>query len=203
MDYLPSREADKRSWYVNLSKEVATNATSLGLTTADVAAIQAICAANIAVIDKYEAAQTAAKSARAAKATQLSKGDKDLRVEIKKLKSGKGYTIAIGTALNVIGEDGEIIDFETYKPIISAIVLPGRVRIEFIKADLDGVNIYSRIKGESVWTKLALDSYSPYDDTRPLAKADQPEHREYMAIGVYRDDEVTLQSDIIEAVFGG
>ena len=33
--------------------------------------------------------------------------------------------------------------------------------------------------------------------------SNQPEHREYMAIGVVHDEEVTLQSDIIEAVFGG
>jgi hypothetical protein len=60
-----------------------------------------------------------------------------------------------------------------------------------------------RLKGQSLWTKLAYDSYSPYEDNRPLAVANTPEHREYMAIGVIQDAAVTLQSDIIEAVYGG
>lgn len=81
--------------------------------------------------------------------------------------------------------------------------MPGRVRIDFVKDGLDGVHIYARLKGQTTWAKLALDTYSPYEDNRPLATAGQPEHREYMAIGVLHDEEVTQQSDIVEAVFGG
>ncbi len=38
---------------------------------------------------------------------------------------------------------------------------------------------------------------------RPLASNTIPKHREYTAVGVIRDKEVTLQSDIVEAVFCG
>ena len=202
MDYIPRKEADRRTWYQNLSAAVATNATALDLTAPQVAAVQATCTTNIAAIDNNNTAQTAAKTARTAKDTQLTKGDKDLRLQIKKMKTASGYTEAIGTALQVIGEDGAI-DYSTYKPTISCVVMPGRVRIDFVKDGLDGVYIYARHKGETTWTKLALDTYSPYEDNRPLTVVGQPEHREYMAIGVLHDEEVTQQSDIIEAVYGG
>lgn len=200
---MPSRESEKNNWYANFSKQIATYGATLGLTPAEIAEIQAICKSNIDSIANNDAAQVAAKAARAAKNTQLSNGDKSLRVSIKKLKVSKGYTVSIGEVLKVIGDDGVAIDHATYKPKISLIVLPGRVRIEFVKIDLDGVNIYTRLKGNIVWTKLAYDSFSPYEDNRPLATPGKPEHREYMAIGVIKDQEVTLQSDIIEAVFGG
>lgn len=203
MDYLPKRESDKNVWYANLDNQIAIVGPTVGLTAAEITEIQTVCKNNINAIANNEAAQTAAKAASAAKNTQLSTGNKTLRASIKKIKSSKAYTVSIGKTLQVIGEDDGAIDPSSYKPKISLIVLPGRVRIEFIKDDLDGVNIYSRLKGEIVWVKLALDTYSPYDDTRPLAKPGQPEHREYMAIGVIKDVEVTLQSDIIEAVFGG
>jgi len=59
------------------------------------------------------------------------------------------------------------------------------------------------LSGELTWVKLAYDSFTPYGESRPLANAGVPEHREYMAIGVIRDEEVTQQSSIIEAIFGG
>lgn len=202
MDYMPKKEADKKGWYKNFSTAVAANATALGLSGTQVTALQAICTTNVTAIDDSDKAQTAAKTARTAKDTQLSSGDKQLRVEIRKMKTAGGYTEAIGTALQVIGED-PAIDYSTYKPAIKATVMPGRVRIDFVKDGLDGLHIYTRLKGQATWVKLALDTYSPYEDNRPLVTAGQPEHREYMAIGVLHDEEVTQQSDIIEAVYGG
>jgi hypothetical protein len=202
MDYLPSKEADKRDWYSNLKTEIAGNATALGLATAEVTAVQTICTDNIAAIDDSSKAQTAAKTARTAKETQLDAGDKQLRAVVRKMKTSAGYTDSIGTQLRIIGEDNSI-DFTNYKPSIKATVMPGKVRIDFVKDTLDGVNVYARLKGQTTWTKLAYDSYTPYDDTRPIAAPTAPEHREYMAIGVLHDEEVTKQSDIIEAVFGG
>lgn len=37
----------------------------------------------------------------------------------------------------------------------------------------------------------------------PFANDTFPEHREYMGVGVISGEEVTLQSDIVEAFFGG
>ena len=164
--------------------------------------MQTICTANNTAIKASDDAQTAAKAAKAAKDTQLKTGNKALRLLVKKMKTNNAYSTTKGQALQIIGED-PAIDYSTYQPIIKAVVMPGRVRIDFVKEGLDGVNIYARLKGGSSWTKLAYDSYSPYEDTRPIAVINQPEHREYMAIGVIHDEEATQQSNIIEAVFGG
>lgn len=202
MDYLPKREADKRDWLNNLKTQIATAGPTLGLTAAEVTTVQNTCTTSIGLLDAHNAAQTAAKTAKVAKDTGVSANEKSLRIVFKKLKTHNAYTEALGQQLRIIGEDVSI-DYSTYKPSIKATIMPGRVRIDFVKDGLDGVHIYARLKGQAMWTKLALDTYSPYEDTRPLAAIGTPEHREYMAIGVLYDEEVTLASDIIEAVFGG
>ena len=202
MDYIPSKDSEKTGWNNNLSTKIVTEGPALGLSAAEVTQVQTICTANNAAIKASDDAQTAAKAAKAAKDTQLKTGNKALRQLVKKMKTNNAYSTTKGQALQIIGED-PAIDYSTYQPIIKAVVMPGRVRIDFVKEGLDGVNIYARLKGGSSWTKLAYDSYSPYEDTRPIAVINQPEHREYMAIGVIHDEEATQQSNIIEAVFGG
>ncbi|MCX6209918.1 MAG: hypothetical protein NTZ59_10615 [Bacteroidetes bacterium] len=202
-DFIPGKEADKREWCNNLKTEVGINGATLGLSATEITDVQSTCTDIVTKIDASNAAQTAAKTAKTAKDTSIATGEKKLRLVVKKMKSSTGYTETLGTKLRIIGDDPTITDYTTYKPTIKATVMPARVRIDFVKDGLDGVNIYARLKGQSTWVKLAYDSYSPYEDTRPLAVANTPEHREYMAIGVIHDEEVTQQSDIIEAVFGG
>lgn len=202
MDYIPQKEADKVIWYTNLQDKIDVEGPILGLTATEINQIKNLCLANNAAIKNNNDAQTAAQKAKAAKDTQLKQANKELRLLIKRMKTSSAYTVAKGNDLQVIGEDS-IMDYTTYKPVIKATVMPGKVRIEFIKDGLDGINVYARQKGQMNWVKLAYDSYSPYEDTRPLATANQPEHREYMAIGILTDEEVTQQSDIVEAVYGG
>ena len=202
MDYIPSKDSQKIGWNNNLNSKIATEGPVLGLSAAEITIVQSTTAANAAAIKASDDAQTAAKAAKAAKDTQLKTGNKTVRQIVKKMKTHSAYTASKGEALQIVGED-PTIDYSSYKPVIKATVFPARVRLDFVKDGLDGVNVYSRLKGQTSWAKLAYDSYSPYEDTRPLAVANQPEHREYMAIGVVHDEEVTLQSDIIEAVFGG
>ena len=202
MDYIPNKEAEKRDWLNNLKTEITTNGATLGFTPTEIADIVALSTSSIGLIDAHSTAQTAAKAAKAAKDTGVFSNDKKLRAYIKRGKTNSNYTTKLGQQLRIIGED-PIIDYSTYKPTIKATVMPGRVQIDFIKDGLTGVNVYTRLKGETVWVKLAYDSFSPYEDNRRLSDARTPEHREYMAIGVLHDEEITQQSDIIEAVFGG
>ena len=202
MDYIPSKESDKIVWNNNLGAQIDAEGATLGLTPAEIADIKATASENAAAITASDDAQFAARTAKAAKDTQIKTGEKLIREAVRKMKSSSNYTTAIGTNLRIIGED-PTVDYSTYQPKIKAIIMPGRVRIDFVKDGLNGMHIYSRLKGETRWVRLAYDTYSPYEDTRPLGADDKPEHREYMAIGVIRDEEVTLQSDIIEAVYGG
>jgi len=61
------------------------------------------------------------------------------------------------------------------------------------------VLIESRRTGETGWTSLGIDSYSPYIDTRPLLEEGKPEVREYRLRYVLRDEPVSDWSDIISA----
>lgn len=201
-DFIPNKENDKKAWYGNLKTKTGTLGAGLGLLAGDITDVQTTCDGMTTAIDNHAAAQTTAKTAKAAKETAVATGEKKLRQYIRKMKTHSAYTDEKGSSLQIIGEDSAI-DYSTYKPTITATVMPGRVRIDFAKDGLDGINIYVRLKGQATWQKLAYDSYSPYEDNRPLTTAGTPEHREYMAIGVIHDEEVTLQSDIIEAVYGG
>jgi hypothetical protein len=51
--------------------------------------------------------------------------------------------------------------------------------IEWVKGRFDGVDIETQREGESTWTYLAFDSFSPYLDTQPPAVAGKPEVRPY------------------------
>jgi len=55
---------------------------------------------------------------------------------------------------------------------------------------------------ETEWTFLAIDTSDPYNDTRPLKVAGQPEKRRYRLC--FWDGEPTrVWSAVIEVVFGG
>lgn len=202
MDYIPTKESDKVIWNNNFSAKIDAIGGDVGLAPAEITAIKAVCSDNAGIIVASDDAQTAARTAKAAKDAQIKTGEKAIRETVRKIKSSTNYTTAIGRNLGIIGEDPSV-DYSTYKPKIKANVMPGHVRIDFVKDGLNGMHIYGRKKGEIKWVKLAYDTYSPYLDSNPLGVDAVPEHREYMAIGVIRDEEVTLQSDIVEAVFGG
>ena len=202
MDYIPKKDSEKAIWNTHLSAKIEADGPLLGLTPDEIIQYKAICNANADAIVANDTAQTAARSARATRNTQIKTGEKALREMIRTIKTNKNYTTTLGTSWGIIGDDTPV-DYSKYHPKIKARVMPGRVRINFIKGKLNGMNIYSRLNGEAHWVKLAYNSFTPFEDTRPLAVPNVPEHREYMAIGVLRDEEVTQQSSIIEAVFGG
>lgn len=203
MDYIPYKDSDKTNWNNNLNKNIDAIGATLGLDAADILEVKRVTAANAAAIKASDDALLASKAATAAKASQLKLGNAILRGIVRKMKNSTTYTAAIGTSLDIIGDDNSAIDYNKYTPEIKAKVMPGKICIIFVKKKLDGVNVYGRFKGEVGWQKLAFDNYSPFEDKRPLALPNIPEHREYMAIGVKHDSEVTLQSAIVEAVFGG
>lgn len=202
MDFMPTNESDLEKFAQNLIHNIDDIANFLGLDATEVSSVKDSALDIIAKGKAHKEAVIKAKTAKAEKDAAVTSGIKDFRSIARTIKSKKGYTQAIGKQLKIIAPE-EFFDPRTYKPIITAKVMPGRVVISFVKSGLNGINIYVRLKGTATWTKLDYDTYSPYEDNRPLAQAGIPEHREYMAIGVIKDVEVTLQSNIVEAVFGG
>ncbi len=78
------------------------------------------------------------------------------------------------------------------------------VKIEGRKRGFDAVNIHSRKKGEVRWKLITVRKRKfRYYDESPLAVANTPEVREYVAHGVVDDEEVGAPSEIKEVVFAG
>jgi hypothetical protein len=59
------------------------------------------------------------------------------------------------------------------------------------------VNIYSQRDGDTDFKLLSRDTHSPYMDNRPLLVAGKPELRQYKAIFIVDDQEVSQFSDDI------
>ena len=201
-DYFPKSDGDMLKWEDNFSENLPNYADALGLKPDDVTALQGNCKNIGTAIHDCTKAQSLAKEAVAKKLIILKQNTDPMRIAIGQIKRSNGYTEAIGKALGIIGTD-EPVDPTTYKPKISADVFPGHVTVKFTKKGVQGVNIYSKLKSDTNWEKLAFDSYSPYEDNRPLHVPGTPEVRQYMAIGVVHDHEIGQMSDIIEATFGG
>ena len=57
------------------------------------------------------------------------------------------------------------------------------------------MNIYSQRDGDTDFKLLSRDTHSPYVDNRPMLVAGKPELRQYRAIFVVADQEVSQFSD--------
>lgn len=201
-DFIPQNEGQLILWLGNFQNKLTTSyGAGLGYTPAQLTAISNACNALVSALNVVEAAKKALNNAVGAKDEVKLSQLGFLRTEIRKIKTKDAYTVAIGKDLGIIGTNGEL-DEENVKPKFSGEAFPGYVRLKFSKNGLDGVNIYSRVKGQVNWNFLSRDTNSPYDDHKPLANGN-PETREYMCIGVMEDTEVGQQSDIVTVVFGG
>ena len=65
-------------------------------------------------------------------------------------------------------------DPNTFKADITAEVFSGYVRIKFKKGKSGGINLYSRLQGQTAWKFVSRDTNSPYDDHTPLAVPNTP-----------------------------
>jgi hypothetical protein len=201
-DYVPGNDGGKLIWTKNLEDKFAVHASTLGLSEEELLANQQLCIAIRDAINNKVSAQATAKKAKVAGDAIVTNHVKALRKIVQALKTKAGYTEAIGEDMHVIGAESAA-DINTFKTTLTAKIFSGRVEIDFVKGISEGINVYTRFKGQPSWTKLSFDAYSPYIDTRPLAVANTPEYREYMALGVVADAEIGQPSDIIAVVFGG
>lgn len=200
-DYIPDSAQNLREWAANYLAEIDAIATRIGWPAAQVTALKArltaIRDAAQEVLDKQNDLDTAAGLLAAKKDTELP----EIRRDTNNLKSTRGFTEGDARTLEVATNSGSF-DPDTYKPPLTAVSKPGRVELTVKKNGADAINLYSRIKGQSAFKLLAAKrSRFPFDDATPPATADQPEEREYRAIGVLGDDEIGQPSDIVSAIF--
>jgi hypothetical protein len=123
-----------------------------------------------------------------------------LRPLLQRIQLAPGYTEAIGLNLGIVGADASSAPGASAKPTAKATALAaGQVQIDFSEGSFDGVQVEGRRAGETTWTGLGTDNYSPFVDTRPPAEAAKAEVREYRLRYVRLDEPVGEWSDIATA----
>lgn len=199
-DFMPSKRGDRIEWWTNLKDETPTEGPKIGLTPTEITDTVALATDELAKYAATTAAESALKGARLAE--KNSTNEAAVRNMIRYWKTKPNFD-ASGVAgnLRLVGTESSF-DSSTFKPKLTVSLDGPQVKVDFTKGECDYLCIYARLRGETGWTKLGIDSSSPYYDTRPLAVPGTPETREYMASGVINDVEVGLQSDIVDILFG-
>lgn len=129
--------------------------------------------------------------------------DKALREELGDWKRLPGWTDADAAALRATSTKPEI-DPLSHKVEFTVRIVAGEIRLDWVKKGVYGVHIYTRLKGQTAWTKIALDTSSPYIDGRPLAAPGVAETREYMLRACDRaEKDFGVDSDIASITWAG
>lgn len=119
---------------------------------------------------------------------------------IKQIKGDPNYTEAIGQDLGIVGDE-DTFDISAARPELKLSFSANIVTIKFNKPrQATGIKLFSRRAGEADFAFLALDTASPYNDTRSNLTPGTPEKREYKAWFFVDDAIVGLESDIVNIV---
>ena len=113
------------------------------------------------------------------------------------LWDGVTETARVPTAENIEGPQ-DTTDITTSKPDLSGEDKRGGVvELDFTLLNSEGVNIYGKRDGDVDFKFLARETVAPYVDNRPMLVAGKSELREYKAVFVIGDEEVSQFSDQI------
>lgn len=224
-DIFPTREDEFPAWYANFSVKAPSYSTILSIPAGDLTRIAAAVPFVAGIFDVVEQARAEAKEWTAFKNLVIFGSDNGtspavpsamppaalspiaagliefLRGVIGRMKKNHNYT-------PVIGEDLGIASGATPAPAIpkptGSVSSDGNftATVKFKKAGFSGVEVWSQRAGETVWVRIATDSFSPYVDNRPPLVAGQPEERRYRLRYLDKDEPVGEFSDVLECVVG-
>ena len=187
---------------MNLSTQLATHGPALGLLPAQVAAAQAACTAQIACIDATVAAEAGLQARLEAEADQRKRTDATLREQLGDWKRLPGWTAETAAALQAVSITPSFTA-DAYKPAYKVRIVGGEIRLDWKKKGVDAMYIYSRLRGQAEWVRIAVSTAASFVDQRPLAHAGVAETREYLLRGAIHDQAIGLDSDILSIAWGG
>lgn len=203
MDFIPNRRADRKIWWKNFEDEIDEEGPKLPITPAEITADKAVATNMLAAMDATDSAKSALDAARAAERAAETTYEAYIRNAVRGYKTKPNYASSGAEGKLRLRGPSSGFDPATFKPKLMPKVIGIQVKIDFTKGECDSVEIFSRLRGQTGWTRLGIDSATPYYDTRPLANPSVPETREYMAIGIIDDIQVGVQSDIVSVLFSG
>lgn len=201
-DFIPDPDANFVVWLQNYRTQIAAVAATVGLTPADVTALG----------DDFTAVQTAINTLAAKKAEQQAAAadkqatrkavEKRARALANRIKAHPNFTPALGQQLGVIGPEDTTDLSITAPTLVVQAVIAGSVTIGFNKSVSSGARILSKRGAEGAFTFLAVDTESPYADSRPNLGGG-PETRQYQAQYLDGDDPVGLPSAVLVVTVPG
>ena len=124
----------------------------------------------------------------------------ELRANIKKHKAADGYSTAIGSALDIIGESPDF-NPDGFQPELNVEYYGGALKFRFTKKGVTSVNIYFRRQEEVSWQLLLRATNSPFRCQPFLESPNKPEHWEFRAFGLLNDVQIGQPSKIAEITF--
>lgn len=198
-DFIKSIEADLDTQEENFITKFLLRAAEVGIDIAEATEVINIITTHR---NKYSAMilkKAEAKAAVAANKKAKSDAVKEFRRIAKKIKYSKGYTVALGKELGIVGPEIHIPSLEKLKPTLKVTVSAIGVQIKFNKGEMDGVKIYSKRANETHFEFLDSDTISPYIDKRPKLTAG-PEERQYYAYYILKDEATGQHSNIVTAM---
>ena len=188
-DYVPARDGDKVTWAGTLKIKIAIHGASVGLLPLDITATQGDCDSVGSEIGTFNTAKATYEQAGATKKTNVNLAVKKIRARAQAIKTHSGYTIPIGEALGIIGDE-VTVDLATAQPELKLRKDPGGWRIDFnLKDFFEGVNIYKKKTTDTSFYKRTFDVHNPFVDNEPVDNGTR-----YFAFYVYGDTEVGVQS---------
>lgn len=202
-DYIPKPDPELVAWHDNFNTQVAALAATFGLVAADTAAVAATNTDLHAKFNASQAAKATAQAKNTEKSAAFAAGVTSTRALANRIKAHPAFTAALGQQLGVIGPE-DTTDLTQAKPTLKSLAVnPGSVTIGFNKSVSSGVRLLSKRGAETAFTFLAIDTASPYIDTRANLVAGGPESRQYQAQYLNGDEPIGNLSDALNVVVPG
>jgi hypothetical protein len=220
--YLPRADNDKNVWINNLNSKLGTYAATLGLSAADITALNNdtlmfTYLINVTeIITNYKklrvdhknllrdgpigAAGGAMPAAPALPSvpTAVAPGIFPRVTQlVQRIKTNANYTEAIGKDLGIVGSQ-QMMNATEMKPTIKLVFKGGQVEVQWVKGDADAIRIETD-KGTGTWQFLAVDTIPHYTDTAAITG---PAVWKYRAMYLLNDELVGQWSDMVSIAVG-
>ena len=199
-NFIPSREGDLTSFETNFLEKLNAHAESLSISASDLEKANNVLQSHNTSFTVMKAKKAESRSATEGNNLKRTAAIDEIRRMVKVVKGSQGYTTEIGAALGIIGSESPSINTYELQPELRSVVDGSQVVLKFKKNGADGIRLYSERGGESEFKFLAIDTSSPYTDTREKLEQGKPEQREYYAFYFEEDVETGLQSDTIKVI---
>jgi hypothetical protein len=212
--FLPSSDKDRAVWLKNFANKIGTYQPTLGLTVAEVSAVQADSAIFSYTVDMVEVYKNESQK-RVAFKNILGYGEigtplplfpanptlsappalvpagifKRLAKLIQKIKNSALYNDSMGQDLGIIAPE-VTLDAIAMQPLLKGALDAGRPLIKWKKGQADSIDIYVDRKDGKGFTFLANDSHPDYVDTFELPSAQSAAVWDYKAIYRINDEQV-------------